>query len=264
MKMRGRIALVVVASALALASPVVASAVTPAVPTLSAPANGALVGDMVTVSGETDTYTLEVQVQVTPEWAPAHPVVPVVPVTTGAPGTFTVNVAVPYGRSVISVVARSADDTSTVVERTVWNLGAVPWYPGLVLVDKSDLRLYLIRSGVVWACYPIALGMPRTPTPVGTWRLGRPMKGGGGWGALRMPLMKAKWVRKRVIVHVRRRHVRRWVRRRVYVRTSYYIHGTNDPSSIGTWASLGCVRLFNEDVRALAAMTGVEPCVIRP
>jgi lipoprotein-anchoring transpeptidase ErfK/SrfK len=242
--------------------PVLAGAIVVAVPpTVLAPANGALVGDVVTVSGTTDTDTVDVVVEVKPEWEPTRTAPAFAPVS--SPGTFSVSVAVPYGRSVISVLARTADDTSTVVERTVWNLGAVPGYPGLVLVDKSDLYLYLIRNGAVWARYPIAIGMPRTPTPVGTWTLGRPMRGGGGWGALRMPLMRQKWVRKRVTVHVRRRHVRRWVRRRVYVKTSYYIHGTNDPSSIGTWASLGCVRLFNEDVRALAAMTGIEPCVIR-
>jgi L,D-transpeptidase ErfK/SrfK len=261
MKMRSRIALVVVAAAMALAWPVIAGAgmAYPALaaPTISSPAENALVGGFVVVSGQTDTWTAEVTV------ATGSETTTVVPATPSDVGTFSVTVAVPYGRSVISVSASNPGTQSPVVQRTVWNLGAVPWYPGLVLVDKSDLYLYLIRNGSVWARYPIAIGMPRTPTPVGTWTLGRPMRGGGGWGALRMPLMRQKWVRKRVTVHVRRRHVRRWVRRRVYVKTSYYIHGTNDPSSIGTWASLGCVRLFNEDVRALAAMTGIEPCVIR-
>jgi hypothetical protein len=264
MKMHRRtiLSIVILAAAvsLVLASPVVTGArdtyPQPEAPAVLVPTQNALVGDTVTVSGETDTYTVEVQVTSGSQVATFAPV--------SMPGTFSLTVAVPYGPSVISVIARNPDATSTVVERTVWNLGAVAAYPAFVLVDKSDFYLYVIRWGTVQARYPIAIGMPRTPTKVGNWRLGRPMRGGGGWGALRMPLMKPKWVRKRITVHVRRHHVRRWVRRKVYVRTSYYIHGTNDPSSIGTWASLGCVRLFNADVRALAAMTGVEPCVIRP
>ncbi|MDQ0448570.1 lipoprotein-anchoring transpeptidase ErfK/SrfK [Methylobacterium aerolatum] len=28
----------------------------------------------------------------------------------------------------------------------------------------------------------------------------------------------------------------------------YAIHGTNRPSSIGTWASYGCIRMYNQDV----------------
>ena len=31
----------------------------------------------------------------------------------------------------------------------------------------------------------------------------------------------------------------------------YGIHGTNRPWSIGTYASLGCVRMFNEDIEEL-------------
>jgi lipoprotein-anchoring transpeptidase ErfK/SrfK len=28
----------------------------------------------------------------------------------------------------------------------------------------------------------------------------------------------------------------------------YAIHGTNRPESIGTYASYGCIRMFNEDI----------------
>jgi lipoprotein-anchoring transpeptidase ErfK/SrfK len=28
----------------------------------------------------------------------------------------------------------------------------------------------------------------------------------------------------------------------------YAIHGTNRPASVGTFASYGCIRMFNEDV----------------
>ena len=37
--------------------------------------------------------------------------------------------------------------------------------------------------------------------------------------------------------------------------TSYYIHGTNNPYSIGTFASFGCIRMYNRDVKKLSRGT---------
>jgi lipoprotein-anchoring transpeptidase ErfK/SrfK len=37
----------------------------------------------------------------------------------------------------------------------------------------------------------------------------------------------------------------------------YGIHGTNNPASIGTAASNGCVRMFNNDVNDLFNYVGV-------
>jgi lipoprotein-anchoring transpeptidase ErfK/SrfK len=42
----------------------------------------------------------------------------------------------------------------------------------------------------------------------------------------------------------------------------YAIHGTNRPESIGTYASYGCVRMFNEDVIDLFRRVGVGTPVI--
>jgi lipoprotein-anchoring transpeptidase ErfK/SrfK len=42
----------------------------------------------------------------------------------------------------------------------------------------------------------------------------------------------------------------------------YAIHGTNRPASIGTYASYGCVRMFNEDVIDLFGRVGVGTAVI--
>ena len=36
-----------------------------------------------------------------------------------------------------------------------------------------------------------------------------------------------------------------------YFGSSYGIHGTNNPSSIGQMASAGCVRMFNHDITGL-------------
>jgi lipoprotein-anchoring transpeptidase ErfK/SrfK len=45
----------------------------------------------------------------------------------------------------------------------------------------------------------------------------------------------------------------------------YAIHGTNRPSSIGTYASYGCVRMFNPDVVELFDLVRVgSPVIVRP
>jgi len=37
----------------------------------------------------------------------------------------------------------------------------------------------------------------------------------------------------------------------------YGIHGTNNPASIGTAASNGCIRMYNEDVNELFNLVSV-------
>jgi hypothetical protein len=44
--------------------------------------------------------------------------------------------------------------------------------------------------------------------------------------------------------------------------TEYRIHGTNQPSSIGTFVSSGCIRLTNEDVEDLYSRVTVGTTVI--
>ncbi|NPV92736.1 MAG: L,D-transpeptidase family protein [Firmicutes bacterium] len=71
--------------------------------------------------------------------------------------------------------------------------------------------------------YPVAVGTPATPTPVGNWNIVQKSENwGGGFGARWMGL-NVPW-------------------------GSYGIHGTNNPASIGTAASHGCIRMHNEDV----------------
>ena len=42
----------------------------------------------------------------------------------------------------------------------------------------------------------------------------------------------------------------------------YAIHGTNQPKSIGTFASYGCVRMYNEDIIDLYGRVGVGTKVV--
>jgi len=42
----------------------------------------------------------------------------------------------------------------------------------------------------------------------------------------------------------------------------YAIHGTNKPSSIGTFASYGCIRMYNQDILDLFDRVGVGTPVV--
>lgn len=152
-------------------------------------------------------------------------------------------VNMPYGRSVVAVIAENGFGRAQSPGVVVYNLGWVPRYARFTLIDKSDLQLYWIKYGRVELVYPVAIGMPATPTRTGTFKLGRPQTASGVWGVLRMPLLK--------------------LGRYGYRPTSYYIHGTNDPSSIGMMASHGCVRMYNSNVRTLSRVAPGFPVVIR-
>lgn len=254
---RRRFCLAAAAAVLAAAVllPGAAFATLPA-PTVTSPGNMALVGASFAVTGASATSAIEARVTID-----GSVFVAAVDPATGA---FSVPSAAPYGRSKVLVEVRDPEGWSAPTSLVVYQLGSVPAYPRYVLIDKSDFMLYLVRGGVVRAAYPIAIGMPGAPTRTGTFRLGRPVRSPSAvWGALRMPLLRAVRVRVKVRVRYRRRWVRRWAWRTVFRNSTYYVHGTNDPSSIGTMASHGCVRMYNRDVIALSRQTGVEPAVIR-
>ncbi len=96
----------------------------------------------------------------------------------------------------------------------------------LIIVDTSRFRLTLYREGKPLKSFPVAIGTPKTPSPIGEWRLmNKGLSWGGGFGARWMGL-NVPW-------------------------GIYGIHGTNKPGSIGNPASHGCIRMFNHDVLKL-------------
>lgn len=132
--------------------------------------------------------------------------------------------------------------------QSVYSIGDVPDYKKLVLVDKSARRIWVIRSGVVTYTCRCAIGMPWTPTPTGTFRLGnRHRTPNAAWGPWRLRLWRQ--------VHHGDAHR--------YVSTRFFIHGTNRPSSIGHYASHGCVRLTNANIRKLSTRMNGDMAVIR-
>ncbi len=90
----------------------------------------------------------------------------------------------------------------------------------LINLDKRRLTFTIDDSSTT---YPVAVGKPSTPSPIGNWVIvQKSVDPGGPFGA--------RWMRLSVP----------W--------GSYGIHGTNNPASIGRAVSHGCIRMYNKDV----------------
>lgn len=98
-----------------------------------------------------------------------------------------------------------------------------------ILIDTNKKTLVLIHEGKPYKTFPCAVGKPETPTPVGEWTI---IHKGGNWG----DGFGDRWMGLNVPWGI------------------YGIHGTNKPYSIGTAASHGCIRMFNEHVRYVYSM----------
>ncbi|RJQ05578.1 MAG: hypothetical protein C4551_09150 [Bacillota bacterium] len=97
-------------------------------------------------------------------------------------------------------------------------------------IERRQLTLY--ADGFPYKTYPVAVGKPSTPSAVGQWTIRN--KGvnvgpqfGTRWMALTVP----------------------W--------GTYGVHGTNNPGSIGSAASGGCIRMFNHNVNELYEWVGI-------
>lgn len=134
-----------------------------------------------------------------------------------------------------AVVARSH-----VLER--FGIGA----PLRVKVDLSERRLYVIEGGEVVQTYGVAIGTRSHPTPTGGFHLG-PIDWNPAWNP-----PNSEWARgEKPRAPGDPRNPMQGVK--IYFRKpAYFIHGTNDPGSIGSAASHGCLRMRVSDAMALA------------
>lgn len=92
-----------------------------------------------------------------------------------------------------------------------------------IIIDTERRTLTVMVDNKVFRQFPVAVGKPKTPTPVGDWKIiHKGYNWGGGFGV--------RWLGLNVPWGI------------------YGIHGTNKPWTIGTATSAGCIRMFNEDV----------------
>ncbi|MEW6032825.1 MAG: peptidoglycan-binding protein [Bacillota bacterium] len=149
------------------------------------------------------------------------------------------------GEAVAALRARHGLTPVARVDPAFWRALAVEWHrahPGagvlsatstehpegelLIVINIEERRLTLYADGYPFKSYPVAVGTPWTPSQPGQWRIRN--KG----------------------VHLGPQFGSRWMGLSIWW-GSYGVHGTNNPGSIGSAASGGCIRMFNYHVEEL-------------
>ncbi len=95
-----------------------------------------------------------------------------------------------------------------------------------IVIDLNKRQLQLYSDGHLHKTYPVAIGKPRTPSPVGEWRIVHKSRNWGGGFGTRWLGLNVPW-------------------------GIYGIHGTNKPWSISRAESAGCFRMYNHQVEEL-------------
>jgi len=94
-----------------------------------------------------------------------------------------------------------------------------------IRINLRERYLYLYQGNGLFGAYRVAIGKPSTPSPVGNWAIANKaiLAGGTVYGT-------------------------RWMGLNI---DNYGIHGNNNPSAIGKAVSLGCIRMYNEDIERI-------------
>lgn len=105
-----------------------------------------------------------------------------------------------------------------------------------IRINLRERQMYLYNGGRLYNTYRIAIGKPSTPSPVGNWIIQNKavLAGGTVYGT-------------------------RWMGLNI---DNYGIHGNNNPASIGKAVSLGCIRMYNQDVEHIFSIIPVGTKVI--
>lgn len=117
----------------------------------------------------------------------------------------------------------------------------------VIVVSLEDHKLALVEDGQLKKVYPVAVGKPSTPSPVGTFTIERrvmnPTYHHDGRTVLPGPNNPVGT---------------RWMGLSI---RGYGIHGTNEPKSIGKAASHGCIRMAKADLEDLFPLVSVGDTV---
>jgi len=90
----------------------------------------------------------------------------------------------------------------------------------LIVINLEERRLTVFVGGLPYRSYPVAVGKPSTPSQPGRWTcVQKAVNVGGPFGS--------RWMRLSTPWGI------------------YGIHGTNNPGSIGSSVSSGCIRMFD-------------------
>jgi lipoprotein-anchoring transpeptidase ErfK/SrfK len=129
---------------------------------------------------------------------------------------------------------------------------------GQVVVDLGDLKLYLYRDGKLVKSYSVATGSSAFPTPTGSYVVTSKMMNPTWYPP------NSEWAKdaKPIPPGIENPLGTRWIGTSA---PAVGIHGTPDDSSIGTYASHGCIRMHIWEVEDLFERVVIGmPVVIRP
>jgi len=102
----------------------------------------------------------------------------------------------------------------------------------LIVIDIATRKLTLYEDDEKIREFVVAVGKSKTPSPLGEWKIvQKSLNWGNGFGT--------RWLGLNVPWGI------------------YGIHGTNKPGSIGSYASHGCIRMFNHQVEELYQLAAV-------
>jgi lipoprotein-anchoring transpeptidase ErfK/SrfK len=112
-----------------------------------------------------------------------------------------------------------------------------------IVVSIPDRKLAVVEGSRVVKVFQTAVGAPCTPSPTGSFTI-----------VARIP--DPTWYGKGKVVPPGKSNPigPRWLG---LSKKGYGIHGTNNPASIGSSASHGCIRLRNSDIKELFEMVSV-------
>ncbi|GJE46403.1 L,D-transpeptidase [Methylobacterium soli] len=116
--------------------------------------------------------------------------------------------------------------------------------PGSVVIRISERRLYLVNGDGTAIRYPVAVGRPGKQWVGATQIDGKYVQ--PAWS----PPREVKRDNPRIPNLIAGGSPRNpmGVAAMTLAGGEYAIHGTNRPSSVGTYASYGCVRMYNQDI----------------
>ena len=121
---------------------------------------------------------------------------------------------------------------------------ALPLLVGSIRIDLSERKLYLYADGKLEKTYNVAVGQPSYPTPVGSWKIISKVVD-PTWTPPDSP-----WAKGAVPIGPGPDDPlgTRWMGLSA---PGVGIHGTNEPWSIGSYASHGCIRMHIPDAEDL-------------
>ena len=120
-----------------------------------------------------------------------------------------------------------------------------------ILVDKSLFKMWVMYEGCPFKGYTITIGAPNKETPVAKFVMGGKNPNPAWW-----PPPDVKITGKTPVPYGDPQNPlgKWWISLEHDIHHGIGIHGTNDPGSIGSKASNGCVRMLNEEVVEVAAL----------